>query len=80
MIVVGYSGTDTWLSKMQDETSLTLHWYSVLGGERDKPTTVFAHNGGHRIGYTIKSLYSAWIIHDGRPIIVDALLTLIFRR
>jgi len=42
--------------------------------------TVFAYNGGHRIAYAIKSLQSTWIIQDARPIIVDAPLTLIFRR
>ena len=41
--------------------------------------TVFAHNGGHRIGYAIKTLPSPWIIQDARSIIVDALVTLIFR-
>ena len=42
--------------------------------------TVFAYNGGHRIGYAIKSLHITWIIQDARPIIVDAPFTLIFRR
>jgi hypothetical protein len=42
--------------------------------------TVFAHNGGHHIGYTIQSLHSPWIIQDARPIIVDPPLTLIISR
>jgi len=79
MIMVWYSCTDPWLSKMQDQTSLTLRWHSFLGGDRDMRITVFAHNGGHRIGYAIKTLPSPWIIQDARSIIVDALVTLIFR-
>jgi len=43
-------------------------------------TTIFAYDGGHRIGYAIKSLHSAWIIQDARPIIVDTLGTFIFTR
>ena len=71
MIMVWYSCTDHWLGKMEDRTSLTLHWHSFLGGDSDMGTTVFAHNGGHHIGDAIKSLHSPWIMPDAKAIIVD---------
>ena len=43
-------------------------------------TTVFAYDGGHRIGYATKSLHTAWIFQDARPIIIDTAGTHIFRR
>jgi len=76
-IMVWYSCTDPGVSKMQDQTSLTLRWHSIVWGDSDMPTTVLEHNRGHRIGDAIISLHSPWIIQDARPIIVDAVLMLI---
>jgi len=50
MIVVQYSGRDHWLSKMQYQRSLMLHWHSDVGGDSDMCKEVFANNGGNRIG------------------------------
>jgi len=79
MSMVWYSGTDPWLSKMQDLTALMLHWRKLLRGDSDMRTTVFAHNGGHYIGYAIKSLPIPWIIQNETPIMVNCPLTLIFK-
>jgi len=80
MIIVWDSCTDPWLSKIEDQTLLTIRWRSFLGSDSDKCNTVFAHNGGHLIGYGIKSLHSASIIQDAKRIIVDTPLTYIFWR
>jgi hypothetical protein len=43
-------------------------------------STVYAHHGGHNIGYAIKSLHSPSIMPNGRPINIDAPLAGILRR
>jgi hypothetical protein len=40
--------------------------------------TIFAYNGGHHIGYGIKSFHSPWIVQNARQIVVDAQLMIIF--
>jgi len=65
---------------MQDQKSLTLGWRSFLGGGSDITTSILAHKGGRYIDYGLMPMHSALSVHDARPKIVDALLTLIFRR
>ena len=68
------------LSKMQDQTFLMLCWYSVLEGGSDNVRSIFGHKGGRYIDYRSMSMPSASSVHDARQEIVDATLTLIFRR
>jgi len=68
------------LSKMQDETSLTLCWSLFLGGSSDTVTDIIAHNGSQHHDYGWTFLHSHLIIHDARPQIVDILLPLIVSR
>jgi len=65
---------------MQDQKLLTLHWRSFLGGGSNIVTTIFTHKGSQHIDYSVISLHSGLIIKDARTKIVDAPLTLIFRR
>jgi len=67
-----------WLSKMQAEKSLTLH--SLLGGSSNVVAGIFAYKVGQYSDYGSMPLHSPWIIQDARAKIVQALLTLIFRR
>jgi len=57
-----------------------LHWCSFLGGGCDIVTSIFAHKGGQYIDYGLKPMHSGLSVHDVRPKIVDAVLTLIPRR
>jgi len=68
------------LSEMQDQKSLTLRWCLFLGGSSDVVTSIFAYKGGQYCDYGCMLLHSPWIIQDARWKIVDAPLTLIFRR
>jgi len=68
------------LSKRHDQKSLTLRWSSFSGGTSVLDTSIFAYKGGQYYHYGSMPLHSPWIMQDARPIIVDALLTLMFRR
>jgi len=63
-----------WLSNMQDQKSLTLHWHSLLGGGGNIVTSMFAHRGGQYIDYGLKPKRSTLSIHDARSGIIDTLL------
>jgi len=69
-----------WLSKMQAQKSLTPRWRLFLGGSSLISTTIFAYKGGQYCNYGSMPLHSHWIIQNARPKIIDAPLTLIFRR
>ena len=68
------------LSRMHDQKSLTLRWRVFLGGSRDIITDTFAYKGGQYYDYGSMLLHSPWTIQDAWPLIIDATLTLIFRR
>jgi len=53
-----------WLSKMQAEKSLTLHWRSLLGGSSDNFTGIVAYKGGQYYDYGCMPLHSSWIVQD----------------
>jgi len=69
-----------WLSKMQDQKSLTLHWSSFLEGGSDIVSTISANKFGEHVDYSLTSLHISLIMDDARIKIVDTLLMLIFRR
>jgi len=43
-------------------------------------SSILAHKGGQCFDNGSRAMYSALTVQDGRPKIVDTLLTLIFRR
>jgi len=51
-----------------------------LGGSSDIVTSIFAYKGGHSFYFGSKPTHSPLIMQDAVPEIVDALLTLNFRR
>jgi len=65
---------------MQDQKSLMLHWRTFLGGGTDIVNAILSHEGGQNFDYSLISLHSWFIIQDARTKIVDAPLTLIFKR
>ena len=65
---------------MHDQKLWTLRWGSFLGGGSDIVTSILAQKGDRGIDYVSMAMHSTLIVHDARPKIVDALLTLIFRR
>ena len=67
------------MSKMQHEKLLTLCWRSLVGGGNDIVTSNFAHTGSQYIDYGLMSMHSTLSVHDEKPKIIDASLTLIFR-
>jgi len=58
---------------------LMLRWRTVSGHSGDVIANIEAEKGSRSIDYVLIMLPSPSIYHDGRPTIVDALLTLIFR-
>ena len=77
MIMGVCSCTALELSKMQDQKSLMLRRLSFLGGVSDIIAGRCAHKGGQDCDYDFMLLRSQLIIHDARPEIGDAPLTLI---
>ena len=65
---------------MQDQKSLTLSWRSFLGGGSDIVSAIFSHEGGQNFDYSFISSHRCLIIQDARARIVDAPLTLNFKR
>jgi len=65
---------------IDDTNSLPLLGCSWLGGTRDIIVSSFANKCGRQFHYEVTLLYIPLIIQDARPKIVDALLTLIFKR
>ena len=62
---------------MQCQKWLTLHWYSFLGGSSIIVCSIVVHIGRQYYDYGKIPLHIPVIIHDVRPQIVDAPLTLI---
>jgi len=65
---------------MHDKKLLTLRWGSFLGGGSVIVSSILAHKGGQCIDYGSRAMHSTLTVHDATPKIVDAPLTLIFRR
>jgi hypothetical protein len=65
---------------MQDQKLLTLCSLSFLGGGSDMVVSPFARKGGQYCNYGLMLSHSLVIIQDTRPKIIDAPLTLIFRK
>jgi len=68
-----------WLSKMQEQKSLTFRWCSFLGAGSYMDITIFAHKRGQHFDYTWKLLHSRLIMQGTRTKIIDAPLMLIVR-
>jgi len=68
------------LSKMQDKKSMILHGRSFVGGGRDIGSSIFTHKGSRNMDFASVPMPSTLSVHDAGPQIVDAPLTLIFRR
>jgi len=67
------------LTKMQDQKSLMLHWHSFSGWGRECVSLVFSTEGGQYFIYVDLWPVTTEIAQDGKPEIIDAGLTLIFR-
>ena len=72
--------TALWVSMMHLQKSWTLHWHSYLGGRSDVVDEVYTQNGSPHIDYGFMLSHSGLIIEDARAKIIDAPLTLIFKR
>ena len=68
------------LSKIQVQKSLMLRGRLFSGGGSDIITSIVAHTGGKYIEHGSKPVHSVLSVHDARPRIIDALLSVIFRR
>jgi len=64
---------------MHDQSSLTLDWRSSLDGGSDIITSIFTDEAGNYCDYRLMPLPSTVIIHNARPIGVDAPLTVMSR-
>jgi len=79
-IIMGYHHcTAIWLSKMQDQNLLTLHWWTFVGDSSNIVTSIFAHKRSQYCDYGVMPLHSPVIMQDARTKRVNALLTLISR-
>jgi len=65
---------------MQDQESLTLRWHSLLGGGSDIMAAIVPHKGRRNFDYRLILSHSCMIIQDAKTNMVDAPLTLIFKR
>jgi len=66
--------------RMQDQTSLTLHWHSLSGWGREHVAIILTYKGGQYFDHVKPRLKQFWITRLTRPEIVDAPLMLILRR
>jgi len=64
---------------MLDQKSFTIRWHSFLEGGSEIVAGLSAQNGGQDCDYGLKLSHSAVIIHNARPEIGYAPLTLISR-
>jgi len=67
------------LIRIQDRKSLMLHWYWFSWRGSECVSMVFSTEGSQYFIYVHFWPVATWIAQDGKPEIVDAALTLIFR-
>jgi len=80
-MMIGWCGCIAlWLSKMQNQKLLMLHWRWFFGDGSDKVGSILAHIGGRYYHYGLTRLYCPVIIQNAKPKIFDAPLMFIFRR
>jgi len=71
--------TTIYITKMLHQTSLTLHWRSFSGWGRECGAIVLASEGSWYFLYGWLQPITTSVTQDEKPIIIDALLTPIFR-
>jgi len=76
-IIAWYRRTAVWLSKMQEQKSLTLHLLSSLGDGSDVDTSVFGPKGGQYFDYVSQQPCRCLIMRLPTQKIIDGSLTLI---
>jgi len=68
-----------WLTMMQGQQLLTLHWRRFSRWGREYFTFPFASKGSQYFGYDYLQPVTPQITQDTQPIMIDALLMLVFK-
>jgi len=65
--------------KIQHQKSLTLHWGSLSGWDRERVGIIFISEGSQYLDYEWRQPIAACLTQDAQPKLINAPLTLIFR-